>query len=70
MKILFLALIDLYQDFFSTLFKNLLGASTFCRFNPTCSEYAKKAIQEKGALTGGYLLLIRLLKCQPFYNER
>mgnify|MGYP002518512633 CR=1 FL=1 len=39
-----------------------------CRFTPTCSAYAKEAIEKHGALKGGWLTLRRLLKCHPFYK--
>src|SRR6266511_1957992 len=38
-----------------------------CRFYPSCSEYAKTAIQLHGALRGSWLALRRLAKCQPFH---
>lgn len=38
-----------------------------CRFYPTCSQYGLEAIERFGALKGGYLTLIRILKCQPFH---
>jgi putative membrane protein insertion efficiency factor len=37
-----------------------------CRFTPTCSEYARLAIQRHGAWVGGRRALGRLLRCQPF----
>ena len=47
-----------------------LGLKGNCRFSPTCSEYAKLTISEKGIIKGGYLSMARLLKCQPFYNSK
>lgn len=38
-----------------------------CRFAPTCSEYARQALQAHGVLRGGWLTLRRLLRCQPFH---
>ena len=38
---------------------------TSCRFDPTCSNYAKEAIQTHGALKGTYLSIIRIGKCHP-----
>jgi len=38
-----------------------------CRFYPSCSEYAKTAIELHGALRGSWLALRRLAKCQPFH---
>lgn len=36
-----------------------------CRFSPTCSEYARLAVLERGVLAGGARALLRLLRCQP-----
>lgn len=36
-----------------------------CRFSPSCSEYARLALLEHGALHGGALATARLLRCQP-----
>ena len=36
-----------------------------CRFDPTCSEYAKEAIQTHGAIKGAYLGITRITKCHP-----
>ena len=38
-----------------------------CRFAPTCSEYARLAILEQGALRGAGLAAWRLLRCHPFH---
>lgn len=38
-----------------------------CRFTPTCSEYARLAILEHGAIRGSWLTLGRLFRCQPFH---
>lgn len=47
-----------------------LGISPYlpqsCRYVPTCSRYALEALDEHGALKGGYLTLRRLLRCHPF----
>jgi putative membrane protein insertion efficiency factor len=69
MKKIVLLLITAYQK---TIAKILfgLGLKGSCRFSPTCSEYAKLTISEKGLLKGGYLSIVRLLKCQPFYNGK
>ena len=37
-----------------------------CRFEPTCSEYAKQAVEKYGALKGTWLGVKRILRCQPF----
>ena len=37
-----------------------------CRYIPTCSQYAKEAIEKYGAGKGSYLAARRLLRCHPF----
>lgn len=37
-----------------------------CRFEPTCSAYSLKALQQHGAIAGTTLTIYRLLRCQPF----
>lgn len=37
-----------------------------CRFYPTCSQYGIEAIQEHGAIKGGFMTLWRILRCNPF----
>ena len=37
----------------------------YCRFYPTCSEYAKEVLETKGILGGGKIAL-RILRCNPF----
>ena len=37
-----------------------------CRYVPTCSEYAMEAVDRYGALRGGLVALVRLLRCHPF----
>ncbi|MEF9896353.1 MAG: membrane protein insertion efficiency factor YidD [Clostridia bacterium] len=36
-----------------------------CRFMPTCSEYAMEAIERYGALKGGWMAFLRILRCNP-----
>lgn len=61
MKTLLLLLLRAYQ----------LGISPFlgqnCRFYPTCSTYAVEAINEYGAVKGGFLAAKRLCKCHPWH---
>jgi len=54
-----LALIAAYKRLLSP----LLGAR--CRFHPSCSDYAREAIERFGAGRGGVLGLWRILRCQP-----
>jgi putative membrane protein insertion efficiency factor len=37
-----------------------------CRFEPTCSVYAKEAVQRHGLARGARLTAWRLLRCNPF----
>jgi hypothetical protein len=37
-----------------------------CRFEPTCSVYALGALERHGAAAGSYLVLSRLVRCQPW----
>lgn len=38
----------------------------FCRFHPTCSEYAYQAIEKYGIMKGGLKALWRVMRCNPF----
>ena len=59
MKSIFIFLIVLYQRLISPYFPSS------CRFMPTCSEYAKEAIEEYGLIKGTYLGMKRITKCHP-----
>jgi len=37
-----------------------------CRFQPTCSHYACLALEKHGLAKGGWLVLKRLARCNPF----
>lgn len=60
MKKVFLFLIRFYQKHISPAFPRR------CRYYPTCSAYAYQAITKYGALKGGFLALMRFLRCNPF----
>lgn len=40
-----------------------------CRYYPTCSNYAKEAINEYGALKGSFLAIKRILRCNPLQKS-
>ncbi|MCD6351815.1 MAG: membrane protein insertion efficiency factor YidD [Armatimonadetes bacterium] len=37
-----------------------------CRFQPSCSEYARVALLRHGVLWGTWLALRRIVRCHPF----
>ncbi len=50
-----------------TLYQRIPGPwHSSCKFKPTCSEYAKQAIQIHGAFKGSLLAFWRILRCNPF----
>ena len=61
MSAILVTLIRVYQY----LFRPLLGAN--CRFAPTCSEYAREAIEKHGAGKGTLLAVRRVLRCHPYH---
>jgi putative membrane protein insertion efficiency factor len=61
MKGLLLALLRGYQY----LLRPLLGAN--CRFYPSCSDYAREAIERHGALGGCWLAVRRVGRCHPYH---
>jgi putative membrane protein insertion efficiency factor len=36
-----------------------------CRFYPSCSDYAKQAIEKYGLIKGGMLAAKRIVRCHP-----
>ena len=61
MKRLLLAALRVYQ----TVLSPWLGNQ--CRFYPTCSEYARQAVEAHGSLRGSGLAVKRLCKCHPWH---
>lgn len=59
MKKLLLKIINIYQSL-------PLTSHYKCKYYPTCSNYAKEAIENYGILKGVYLSIKRILKCNPF----
>ena len=37
-----------------------------CRYQPTCSNYALKALEVHGLFKGSYLAIKRILSCHPW----
>lgn len=42
----------------------------FCRFYPTCSEYAITALQKHGTIKGTGFAIKRIIKCNPFVQPQ
>ncbi|NLP48998.1 MAG: membrane protein insertion efficiency factor YidD [Clostridiales bacterium] len=61
MKKVLLAVISFYQ----TRISPLLPAT--CRYYPTCSQYAKGALEEHGWLKGSAMAFFRLMRCNIFF---
>ena len=61
MKTILIAIIRFYQLAISP----LLGSN--CRFYPTCSHYAREALEKHGALRGSWLALKRIGRCNPWH---
>jgi hypothetical protein len=38
----------------------------YCRYRPTCSEYAIQSLEKYGFLKGGFLAVWRVLRCNPW----
>ena len=56
----FLLLIKIYQTVISPF------TPATCRFQPTCSHYAKEALEKHGFFKGGKLAIIRIFSCHPW----
>ena len=54
-----LRMIDWYQRTFT-------GGPPTCRFYPSCSSYAREALEVHGTGRGLWLTVRRLLRCRPF----
>jgi len=61
MRWFFIGLIRFYQRFISPI------KPPTCRFYPSCSHYGLEAFRRFGVFKGGWLTIVRILKCQPFH---
>lgn len=60
MKYVLIALLKAYRLVISPLYGNV------CRYYPSCSAYALRAVQAHGAARGSWLAARRLLRCHPW----
>ena len=61
-KKIIVLLIRIYRKFISPLFPPV------CRFYPSCSAYTLEAVEKYGALKGGMMGALRILRCNPFFK--
>ena len=58
-----LGALQIYRTVISPIFLGLYGPA--CRFEPSCSEYARAAISRFGVVRGTALAARRLARCHP-----
>ena len=63
MKKIMIKFLEFYKKSISPWLENL---GVHCKYEPTCSEYTKQAIEKYGAVKGTFLGIKRVLKCNPF----
>jgi putative membrane protein insertion efficiency factor len=61
MKVLLLLMLRTYQY----AIRPLMGAN--CRFFPSCSDYAREAVERHGAAKGTWLAARRIARCHPYH---
>jgi putative membrane protein insertion efficiency factor len=61
MKVLLLLMLRAYQY----AIRPLMGAN--CRFFPSCSDYAREAVERHGAAKGTWLAARRIARCHPYH---
>ena len=61
MKKVIIKLIHFYQRAVSP-----YKGRSMCIYYPTCSQYALEAVEQYGALKGGWMAFKRILRCNPF----
>ena len=60
MKYVLIGLLKAWRLLISPLYGNV------CRYYPSCSAYALRAVGVHGAVKGGWLTVRRLLRCHPW----
>ena len=62
MRRLAVGLIVIYQKTISPLF------GPACRYEPSCSQYTREAIERYGVVRGSWLGARRIARCHPFHE--
>jgi putative membrane protein insertion efficiency factor len=70
--LIIIALISLYQFLLSPdhSWLKVRFPHGYCRFYPSCSEYAKESVTRFGLLKGARLAIVRLIKCHPWSEPK
>ena len=64
MKKIIIKIIEFYQKNISSYLSQMHGVN--CKYEPTCSEYTKQAIEKYGVLKGSFKGFFRSIRCNPF----
>jgi len=67
MRKVFIKIIKFYQANLSE--RKFIFKKSSCMFIPSCSEYAKQAIEKHGVFKGLYLFLRRIIRCHPWQKN-
>ncbi len=59
-----LGALAVYRAALSPLIHSVNGPA--CRFEPSCSEYARVAVRKHGVIRGGAMTMWRVARCNPF----
>ncbi|MCI8777216.1 MAG: membrane protein insertion efficiency factor YidD [Oscillospiraceae bacterium] len=60
MKYILMGIIKVYRKFISPIFPPC------CKYHPTCSAYALEAVKNFGFFRGGWLAVLRIIRCNPW----
>ena len=58
-----------YQILISPVIHAIGGPGSGCRFTPNCSAYGIEAVREHGVCMGLWLIVWRILRCNPWGGE-
>ena len=67
-RLIVIKIIKIYQKTlsFDHGFFKFLYPYGYCRFSPSCSDYAIQAIEKYGIFKGGIKAFYRVVRCNPF----